>query len=86
MARFTIRLIDTATGPQVTVDYESEPDALGHEHEREHRAAVAQLLGMTEDEMDAAGIVVTREPVGRVEVTPTEGEERRSREAAKAKG
>ena len=86
MARFTVRLIETAAGPQVTVDYESEPDALGHEHEREHRAAVAKLLGMTEAEMDAAGVVITREPVGRVEVTPAEGEGKTARGAVKNKG
>ena len=61
MASLKIRLIETANGPQIAIDYESDPGALSHEHEREHRRAVGQLLGLTEAEMDAQGIVVTRD-------------------------
>lgn len=61
MASLKIRLVETASGPQVTVDYESEPDALSHEHERDHRRAVARLLGLTEAEMEAQGVVLSRD-------------------------
>lgn len=60
MAKLTIRMVDTAAGPQVTVDYESEADALAHEHERDHRAAVAALLGLSPAELAALGISVER--------------------------
>jgi hypothetical protein len=60
VASLKIRLVESAGGPQILIDYESDPGALGHEHESDHRRAVALLLGLTEDEMTAQGIVVTR--------------------------
>jgi hypothetical protein len=74
VASLKIRLIETASGPQILVDYESDPGALAHEHEADHRRAVGQLLGLTEDEMTAQGIVVTRgaAPVGETETRADE--------------
>ena len=85
MASVKIRLIETASGPQIAVDYESDPDALSHEHERDHRRAVAQLLGLTEAEMTAQGIVVVRDaaPVG---VAPEVGEARAQARATVSSG
>lgn len=60
MATLKISMVDTPAGPRITVDYESDRDALGHEHERDHRAAVAALLGVGLAELEALGITVER--------------------------
>lgn len=78
MASLKIRLVETSGGPQITVDYEGDPGDLPFEHERDHRRAVAQLLGLTEAEMEAQGIVVSRDPVGAV------GSDARGDEASRA--
>ncbi|MEZ4466648.1 MAG: hypothetical protein R3F60_22650 [bacterium] len=48
MAEVTLKLRhDPRTGERVLViHYESEDDALPHEHERDHRALVESLLGV----------------------------------------
>lgn len=63
MATLKIRMVDTADGPRITVDYESDPGALGHEHERDHREAVAALLGVGVAELEAMGVAIERAPV-----------------------
>ncbi len=47
MARATIRFRhDLATGQrELVISYESDSDALPHEHERDHRALVEAVLG-----------------------------------------
>ena len=47
MAELEIRLrFNRETGEkEIWVDYESDDDALRHEHEREHRRLIQQLLG-----------------------------------------
>ncbi len=55
-----IRLVETADGPRITVDYESDEGALGHEHERDHREAVAKLLGLGVGDLAALGVSVER--------------------------
>lgn len=61
MAEITIRFRhDPATGKhEIVVLYESDEDALPHEHERDHRALVEEILGrpIGDDET----IVVERE-------------------------
>lgn len=46
MAELTIRLqIDPATGKKnIIIDLSSDPDALPHEHEQQHRALVDKLI------------------------------------------
>lgn len=48
MAEVTLRLRhNPKTGlREIVVHYESDEDALGHEHERDHRAMVEDLLGV----------------------------------------
>ncbi len=52
MAELILRLKrDPETGLQeLIIDYESDPDALSHEHEREHRAWVRRLIASGEAE------------------------------------
>ncbi|MDB4931955.1 MAG: hypothetical protein JWM10_4439 [Myxococcaceae bacterium] len=86
VASLKIRLVETASGPQILVDYESDPGALAHEHEADHRRAVAQLLGLTEDEMTAQGIVVTRGGATADEAPARAGEPGQARAAVPSKG
>jgi len=48
MAEVTIRFRhNPKTGQrELIIGYESDDDALGHEHERDHRALVERILGM----------------------------------------
>lgn len=65
MAELTIRLRrDPATGKHdILIDYDSDADALPHEHEQMHRAAVEKLLGKE----NVGKVIVEREE----EKTPT---------------
>ncbi len=64
MAELTIRLRrDPETGKHdILIDLESDADALPHEHEQMHRAAVEKLLGKE----NVGKVVIERE----VEATP----------------
>jgi hypothetical protein len=59
MAEVTLRLrYNPKTGQrELVIAYESDTDALPHEHERDHRAAAEALLGVP---LDDANIVVER--------------------------
>ena len=61
MAEVTIRFrFNRKTGQKdMVISYESEEDALPHEHERDHRALAEQLLGRKLDD-DVGDIVVER--------------------------
>ncbi|MBI5513143.1 MAG: hypothetical protein HY909_05200 [Deltaproteobacteria bacterium] len=69
MAEVTLRLrYNPKTGQrELVVSYESEADALPHEHERDHRAVAEALLGVS---LDDARVVVER--VGKGEAPPAE--------------
>lgn len=75
MAEMTIRLVSNPkTGKRdIFIDYESEDDALPHEHEQDHHDIVEQLLGQgILDPNDVGQIKVGRvrpEPAKREEVT-----------------
>ena len=68
MAEVTIRLRHNArTGErELVIHYESETDALPHEHERDHRALAEQILGRPIGEVIGAArvdrVVVERAP------------------------
>jgi len=59
MAEVTIRLRhNPKTGErEVLIHYESEDDALPHEHERDHRKLAEELLGRPLDEVIGAASV-----------------------------
>lgn len=61
MAEVTIRLRhNPRTGErEVVIHYESDRDALPHEHERDHRALAEQLLGRPLEQV-LGGVVVDR--------------------------
>ncbi len=61
MAEITLRLRhNPKTGKrEILIGYESEPDDLPHEHERDHRALVEELLGIKLDD-DKDEIVIER--------------------------
>ena len=61
MAEVTIRFrFNRKTGQKdMVISYESEDDALPHEHERDHRALAEQLLGRKLDD-DVGDIIVER--------------------------
>jgi hypothetical protein len=69
MAEVTLRLrYNPKTGQrELVVSYESEADALPHEHERDHRAVAEALLGVS---LDDARVVVER--VAKGEAPPAE--------------
>ncbi len=75
MAEVTIRFrFNRKTGQKdIVISYESEEDALPHEHERDHRALAEQLLGRRLDD-DVGDIVVERvtkqQPVAEGEAEP----------------
>jgi hypothetical protein len=64
MAELTIRMISNpVTGKRdIYIEYESEEDALPHEHEKEHKDIIEQLLGKGILQPDDVGQV----KVGRV--------------------
>lgn len=46
MAEVTIRMIDRgAAGREIHIDLASDPDALPHEHEQDHKRVVEALMG-----------------------------------------
>jgi hypothetical protein len=46
MAEVTIKLVDKGVnGRDITVELTSDPDALPHEHEREHKDILEKLMG-----------------------------------------
>lgn len=71
MAEITLRLRhNPRTGKrEILIGYESEPDDLPHEHERDHRALVEELLGIQIDD-DKDEIVIERVSKGEVHGTP----------------
>lgn len=79
MAEVTIRLRhNRKTGErELVIQYESESDALAHEHERDHQRLVESLLGVSVDELMARHGVerVVVQPPGSVaeEVAPEAG-------------
>jgi hypothetical protein len=70
MAEVTIRLRhNPKTGERVVIiHYESEDDALPHEHERDHRQLAEELLGRPLDEVLGAAsvdrVIVRRNAAG----------------------
>lgn len=70
MAELTIRWIEGAEGPRLAIDLVSDRDVLPHEHEIDHRAMAAGLLGMTVAEVQALGIEVRRVTRGQQEAEP----------------
>jgi hypothetical protein len=63
----------------LVVEYESEDDALAHEHERDHRRFVEQLIGRSIDDLGPIGeIQLKREsPAGKGEESPQTPEAQR---------
>lgn len=62
MSTATIRLVQTPSGPEVHVDYESDSDALPHEHESDHRRLVEELLGLGPGELAGVTVRTNRAP------------------------
>lgn len=62
MAECTIRLVSNPkTGKRdIYIDYDSEDDALPHEHEKDHRALVEKLLGQGILSPDDLGQIVVQ--------------------------
>ncbi|MEZ4452210.1 MAG: hypothetical protein R3B09_22280 [Nannocystaceae bacterium] len=91
MAEVTIRLRhNPRTGErEVVIHYESDTDALPHEHERDHRALAEQLLGQPLDQLLGAAsvdrVVVERAPKAGAEAQP-EAEAPRTPEAQRNRG
>lgn len=73
MAEITLRLRhNPRTGKrEILIGYESEPDDLPHEHERDHRALVEELLGIQIDD-DKDEIVIERVTKGEVHGNPVD--------------
>ena len=71
MAEVTIRLRhNPKTGKrELIIGYESESDALPHEHEKDHRALAEQLLGIPLGD-DIEGVRVERAPAKAAEEPP----------------
>lgn len=71
MAEITIRFRHNAsTGRrELVIHLESDSDVLGHEHERDHRRLVEQLLGQSlDDDTDVVVQRIDKTPTGQVEV------------------
>ncbi len=88
MAEVTIRFKhNPATGKrELIIGYESDSDALPHEHEKDHRALAEQLLGVPLGD-DIEGVRVERvQKDGRAIEGELERESERQREATKNKG
>ena len=76
MADITVRMIfNRKTGKKdIWIDFESDDDALPHEHEKRHRQIVGQLLGqgvLTPDEMGEVIVERGGTPRGVVEEEST---------------
>jgi hypothetical protein len=81
MAEVTIRLRhNPRTGErEVVIHYESESDALPHEHERDHRALAEALIGRPLAEL-VPGVAVDRVVVERAPVAGAAQEDAAARE------
>jgi hypothetical protein len=82
MAEVTIRFRhNPKTGRrELVISYESESDALPHEHERDHKALVEKLLGIpVTDEL--GDIIVERVEKGQTTEEPSSQEATKQREA-----
>ena len=73
MAEMTIRLVSNpSTGKRdIYIDYESQDDALPHEHEQDHHDVVERLLGQGILDPDEIGQI----KVGRVRPEPPQREQ-----------
>jgi hypothetical protein len=69
MGEVTIRMISNSTTGKrdIYIEYESEDDALPHEHEKEHKGIIEQLMGKGILKPNELGEV----KVGRVQANPT---------------
>ncbi len=88
MAEVTIRFRhNPATGKrELIIGYESDSDALPHEHEKDHRALAEKLLGVPLGD-DVEGIHVERAATKSApDECGCEGESEPQREAVKTKG
>ena len=88
MAEVTIRFrFNPATGQrELIIGYESDDDALPHEHERDHRALAEALLGQPlDDTVGAVRVERVRKDGTVIEGAPERGAAR-SREGVKQGG
>jgi hypothetical protein len=87
MAEVTIRLRhNPRTGErEVVIHYESDSDALPHEHERDHRAIAEQLIGRPLDQV-LGGVVVDRVVVEKAPRAGEQAAEEAARERAAERG
>ena len=84
MAEMTIRLrCDPATGKKdIIVSLRSDPDALPHEHEQQHRALVDKLIeGGIVKAGEVGKISVEREEDDKVPALPVGGEQKGQKQA-----
>ena len=81
MAELTIRFrYNKKTGAkEMVIAYESDSDALPHEHERDHRALAEQLLGAKLDD-DIESVVVERISKGEKVASPGDQAQQRDRQ------
>ena len=86
MAEVTIRFrFNRKTGQkEMVISYESEEDALPHEHERDHRALAEQLLGRKLD--DDVGDILVERVTKKTGVTEAGVDEAGARTGQKEKG
>ena len=87
MAEVTIRLRhNPRTGErEVVIHYESDRDALPHEHERDHRALAEQLIGRPLEQV-LGGVVVDRVIVEKAPKAGATTAEEAARERAAERG
>lgn len=92
MAEVTIRLRhNPRTGErEVVIHYESESDALPHEHERDHRALAEQLLGQPLDALLGAAsvdrVIVEKGPPKAADAKHEEAEVQRAPQGERGRG
>jgi hypothetical protein len=86
MAEVTIRFRHNPNNGrrELVISYESESDALPHEHERDHKALVEKLLGIPITD-DLGDIVVERIEKGQTTEEPDPQETIKQREAQSQK-
>jgi len=60
MAKIRVTLVQGDKGPEIHVGYESDSDATAREHELDHRAAVAKLMGMSVADLEDSGVPIVR--------------------------
>lgn len=87
MAEVTIRLRhNPRTGErEVVIHYESDSDALPHEHERDHRAIAEKLIGRPLEQV-LGGVVVDRVVVEKAPKAGEQASEEAARERAAERG